>query len=84
MDIRLNSNITKANSGNKPNLLDDVIEQIGRDLGGQISPARIREVAAEVAARFKDARITAYLPIFIRRRTCERLKKEILRDEVRA
>lgn len=55
--------------------LDDaLIDQIWQDLCGQVSRVRIRQVAIEVAARFQDAKVKTFVPIFIRRNTCEQLK----------
>jgi hypothetical protein len=57
---------------------EDVIDQIWRDLGQQIARPRVAEVAHEVAADLDDARVPAYVPLFVRRLACERLSREVL------
>lgn len=56
-------------------LEDYLIEEIWQELNQQFSMDRIREVALETAAEFQDAVVTAFLPIFIYRRTREKLMK---------
>lgn len=68
------STVVKSDKGNISDYLDNLIEQIWRDLGGQVPRQQIRQVAAEVTAEFHDATVTAFVPIFVRRRTRERLK----------
>jgi hypothetical protein len=59
-----------------PNLLDDnLLEEIRRDLDERFTIAEIRKIALEVSAEFKDAIVTAFLPIFIYRRTREKLQR---------
>jgi len=50
------------------------VEQIWSDLGGTLSRTAIRQEVAEVIPVFDDARITTYVPIFVRRRTLARLR----------
>lgn len=52
---------------------DGLIEEIWQDLGGRISHEHIRQTVYEVAARYQDAKISTFIPIFIRRVTKERL-----------
>jgi len=52
---------------------DGLIEEIWQDLDGLISHEQIRRAAYEVAARYQDAKISTFIPIFIRRNTKERL-----------
>jgi hypothetical protein len=68
--------------GNVATQLDDLIEQVWLDLGGQVSHARIRQVATETVAMFRDATVTAYIPILLRRRIRERLQQKVQTDEV--
>lgn len=63
--------------------LDEITEQIWREVNGRVSRARVRQVAAEVAFMFHTARITVFVPIFIRRATSARINEEIPRDGVR-
>lgn len=53
---------------------DELIEDIWHDLGRQFTQEQIRQIVVEVAAEFQDAAVTSFIPIFIRRRTRERLK----------
>ena len=53
---------------------DSLIEQIWRDLEGQVDHKRIYQVALKEAEGFKNATVTNFISIFIRRQTCERLK----------
>ena len=56
------------------NYVDDLlVERIWCKLGKQVTRERIRQVALEVAAEFREAKITTFVPIFIRRLTLERL-----------
>ena len=59
-------------------MLDDgLIEELWRDLNGAIALEKIRQVAKEVAEEYENALVTTFLPIFIHRRTRERLKSVI-------
>jgi hypothetical protein len=59
-------------------MLDDgLIEELWRDLNGAIALEKIRQVAKEVAEEYEGAPVTTFLPIFIHRRTRERLKSVI-------
>lgn len=53
---------------------ETLIDDIWRDLDGRIDRDQIREVATKVAREFVDATVTSFIPLFIRRRTYERLK----------
>lgn len=56
------------------NYVDDLlVERIWRRLDKQVTREHIRHVALEVAAEFRGARITTFVPIFIRRLTLDRL-----------
>lgn len=53
---------------------ETLIDDIWRDLDGRIDRDQIREVATKVAREFVDSTVTSFIPLFIRRRTYERLK----------
>ena len=53
---------------------DELIKSIWQDLDGRVSHEQIMQTANEVAARYADARVMTFIPIFIRRQTLERLK----------
>ena len=55
-------------------LSDELIQQIWVNLAGQVTRERIYQTATEVASEFQNAKVTAFLPILIRRQTLERLK----------
>ena len=52
---------------------EDLINGIYNDLDGRVNREQIRQTAYEVARRYKDAKISTFIPIFIRRVTKERL-----------
>jgi hypothetical protein len=56
--------------------LDALVEQIWRDLDGQLPRARISQVAAEAAIDFAEATVMTFIPIFIRRDALEKLRTE--------
>lgn len=57
------------------NYVDEaLVEKIWRNLDKQITRDQIRQAALEVAADFREARITTFVPIFIYRVTVERLR----------
>ena len=60
-----------------PDPLEDVIDQTWHDLGECIPRARVCEVTHEVAAAFQNASITTFVPLFVRRKTRQRLESEI-------
>ena len=68
------SNSAETIAGGVSNYVDDLlIEKIWRDLGKQVTREHVRQVALEVAAEFREARITIFVPILIHRLTLERL-----------
>ena len=56
---------------------DALVEAIWNELEGDAEREKIREVATEVAAEFQKASITQFVPIFVRRRTVERLRSGV-------
>lgn len=78
MPTKLNPTIPGVDSSHGNSRVDDLlIDEIWHDLAGQVSREQIGEVMTEVAARFHDATVTAFLPIMIRRQTLEKLKAMI-------
>jgi hypothetical protein len=59
---------------------DVLVEELWRDLEGLITHEKIRQVAMEIAAQYQDAAVTTFLPIFVHRRTRERLRSTINND----
>ncbi|MFW6069396.1 MAG: three-helix bundle dimerization domain-containing protein [Chloroflexota bacterium] len=63
------------NEADLAGLVDEtVIEAIWSDLEGRVDREQVRQVALDVAQDFADATVTSFVPLFIRRRTYERLK----------
>ncbi|GIV79671.1 hypothetical protein RY27_21540 [Litorilinea aerophila] len=57
-----------------PVIGEELVQEIWTRLAGRVSRERIRRVAIEVAREYQDAKVTAFLPIFIQRQTLERLR----------
>jgi hypothetical protein len=62
--------------------LDHLIWQVWYELDGRIPRARIRQIATQVAAAFRDAPVTIHIPLWVRHLTREWLKQEIRRDNL--
>jgi hypothetical protein len=57
--------------------LAPIAEAVERALHGEVGAERIDAVLRELLdTEFGDARVTAYLPIFLQRWACERLRAE--------
>lgn len=67
----------EAKSDSFIELDDRLIEQIWNDIGRRVSLEKVREVATAVAAGYRRATVTTFVPIFIRRQTYRRLKEMI-------
>ena len=63
--------------------LSTVIERSCREFGGRLTRERILDVSHEIAARFRDAQVTAYVPILVSRFTRERLLQQGHKDETK-
>jgi hypothetical protein len=75
MAAELRPTIVKTNHDRVMNEIDDsLIEQIWHDLDGQVTREQIRQVVTEIAAEFRSATVTAFVPIFIRRQAREKLE----------
>ena len=77
MSTELHASIsTEAIAGDVSTYVDDLlIEKIWCDLGKRITHEHIRQVALEVAAEFREAKVTTFVPIFIHRLTFDRLRE---------
>lgn len=62
----------------EPYLDEALIDTIWCKLDRRVSRDEVRRVAHQVAARYHNARITQYVPVFILRRTCEILQASAL------
>jgi hypothetical protein len=49
-------------------------EELWDDLGGEVDRQTIRRVLTEVVGTYQDARITTFVPIFVRRDALEILR----------
>ena len=56
---------------------DELIELIWHDLNQLVPRRRVADVARRIAAGFADARVEAFIPIFVRRATCDWLRPEL-------
>jgi hypothetical protein len=57
---------------------DDLLQQIWHDVDEKVSLARVGEVAFQFADKYREATVTAFIPLLIRRMTKERLQAEIV------
>jgi hypothetical protein len=77
MDIRSKHVFAETNDSDVKHDLNHLVWQVWHELGGQVPRARIRQVAMQVAAGFRNATVTTYIPLYIRHLTREWLKEEI-------
>jgi hypothetical protein len=63
--------------------LHTVIESACRDFAGRVTQQHILDVVGEVASRYRDARVTSYLPMMVSRFTRERLVQELGKDDTK-
>lgn len=68
-------------TGHEAYLDEALIDAIWCKLDRQVTRDEVRRVAHQVAARYRDARITQYVPVFILRRTCEILQANALIEQ---
>lgn len=64
-------------------LVDVVVDQVCRDLRGWVPRNRVRQLATELMTGYRDAVVTAYIPIILRRQLREQLKAESAREQCR-
>jgi dsDNA-specific endonuclease/ATPase MutS2 len=57
---------------------DALVDMIWKDLDGQVSRQQIAGAVTQIAARFEEATVTAFVPIFIRRQALEYLKRDCI------
>jgi hypothetical protein len=70
-----------ATAGGRPEWdVEPVVEQIWSDLGGTVTRPDIRREIEQVLPTFEDARITTYVPIFVRQRAVARLRAGLAGD----
>ena len=78
MATELGPIIVKANHDHVMNDIDDsLIEQIWHDLDGQVTREQIRQAVTEIADEFRSAKVTAFVPIFIRRQARAKLTARV-------
>lgn len=53
-----------------------VIERVVADLGPEFPRGRIEQVVRDAAASYRDASVTSFVPIFLRRSAVELLARE--------
>ncbi len=75
MLIQVSPTLSKIETVNVANYLNNtLIEKIWYELDERVTREQIRQVAAEVSAQFQNATVATFIPIFIYRQTCEKLK----------
>lgn len=57
---------------------EEIVDLIWSDLAEQVARARVAEVARKVAADIGDAKITTFIPLFVRRMSVDRLRAEVV------
>lgn len=63
--------------------LHALTERTCRDFAGRVTQQHVLDVVREVAARYRDARVSSYLPIMVSRYTRARLLQELAKDDVK-
>lgn len=61
----------------KADINDLLVEKLWHDLNGQVSREKIARSITQTAERFRDASVTAFVPIFIERFALEQLKGQL-------
>ena len=57
--------------------LGPIVQAVSRELAGQVPFERIEELLREMLEReFSEARVTTFLPVFLRRYACETLRAD--------
>jgi hypothetical protein len=55
---------------------DALVETLWQDLDGRVPRQKIARAVSQVAARFEEATVTSFVPIFIRRQALEYLRHQ--------
>ncbi len=53
---------------------NSLVEKLWRDLDGRVSQERIFQAVTEIAAKYQEATVTAFVPIFVHRQALEQLR----------
>jgi hypothetical protein len=78
MAAELRPTVAETNHDGVMNDMDDsLIEQIWHDLDGKVNREQICQVVTEIAAEFRTATVTTFVPIFIRRQAREKLETRV-------
>jgi hypothetical protein len=78
MAAELRPTVAETNHDGVMNEIDDSLtELIWHDLDGQVNREQICQVVTEIAAEFRTATITTFVPIFIRRQAREKLETRV-------
>lgn len=75
MSVKLSTSSVNG-AENDINILvsDKLVQDIWVDLAGAVTREHVYKIATEVAREYKDAKVTTFLPILIRRQTLARLE----------
>ena len=60
---------------------DALVEALWQDLDGQVSRQQIARAVTQIAAKFEQATVTAFVPIFIQRQALERLRRDSFSED---
>lgn len=65
-----------AGSARSSMAMEPLIDLLSSDLKGAVARERVAHIVVDVLARYRDARVTSYLSIIVRRNALERLRAE--------
>lgn len=81
MSKEMDQMIVETNPHDMMNNVDgSLVEMLWHDLDGQIAREQIARAVTEIAARFQTATVTAFVPIFVRRRALEQLRSQLFNE----
>ena len=58
--------------------VETVIEQVSQDLQGEVDRSFILQVLLKIMPKYENARITTYVPLFVRRETVAALRSQLI------
>ena len=56
---------------------DSIIDKVWQDLDGQLSREQISRTVTEISLEYQNARVKAFVPIFVHRQAVEQLKRQL-------
>ena len=58
--------------------VETVIEQVWQDLQGEFDRSLILQVLLQIIPKYENARVTTYVPLFVRRETVAALRSQLI------